>query len=461
MPKDMRSWIRELEERDELFRIKKAVDPLTEMGALLYQSREKGLLFENLKGFPGWRSLGMAPANIRHAAIAFGTSLEKLIPTVAGLMDRRLPCEMVESGPVKEIKKFGPEVDLTSLPLHQSGEKDAGPYITSGLTVTKDPDTGRRNVSLHRLQLKGKNRTGALIVPRHTFMNLRKYEAQGKAMPVATFIGHHPLYYMAAASTLAYGADEFELAGGFLGEPVKLVKCETVDLEVPFDAEIVLEGHIPANVREDEGPFAEFQDYYVAGMGKNPVVEWQCMTMRQDAIFKAIQNGSEVEGCVYHKVPISATIFRRVRDVGGFVELKNVLVLPGIFGVVVQMTPRYWGEAKNVLLAALSSEYFHPKVAIAVDEDVNIFSENDILWALSTRVNPQEDIMVIPGVRIHSMDPTAREMGVVGQPSWQRFGSKVLIDATKPPTSEPQQRSLFERIRPPNLAKVRLKDYIP
>ncbi|MBI4523846.1 MAG: UbiD family decarboxylase [Deltaproteobacteria bacterium] len=460
MPKDMRSWITELEEKGELLRVKKPVDPQTEMGALLYQSRDKGLLFENLKGFPGWKSLGMAPANVRHAAIAFGTTLEGLIPNVADRLDRRIPCKMVSDGPVKEVKKFGNDVDLTSLPVHRSGQKDAGPFITGGLCVTKDPDTGKRNLSFHRLQLKGKNKTGALIVPRHSFLNLRKYEERGIPMPIATFIGHHPLYYMAAAFTVAYGMDELEIAGEFLGEPVRLVKCETVDLEVPCDAEIVLEGHIPPHVREDEGPFAEFQDYYVAGMGKNPIVEWQCMTMRRDAIFKSLQNGSEVEGCVYHKVPMSAAIFRRVRNIGGFVDLKNVLVQPGIFGVAVQMTPRYYGEAKNVLMGALSSEYFHPKIAIAVDEDVNIFSENDILWALSTRVDPEKDITVIPGVRIHSMDAAAREMGVVGQLTWQRFGSKVLIDATKPPTSDPAARSQFERVKPIGFGQILLKDFL-
>ena len=132
------------------------------------------------------------------------------------------------------------------------------------------------------------------------------------------------------------------------------MKCETVDLEVPADAEIVLEGHIPPHYREEEGPFSEFQDYYVTGTGKNPIVEYQYMTRRRDAIFKNLQNGSEMEGCVFHKIPMSATIYRRLKDVGGGPNLHNVMVLPGIFGVVVQMTPRFYGEAKNLLMAALS-----------------------------------------------------------------------------------------------------------
>jgi 2,5-furandicarboxylate decarboxylase 1 len=277
-------------------------------------------------------------------------------------------------------------------------------------------------------------------------------------MPVAIFIGHHPLFYAAASTTSAYGVDEFEFAGGFLGEPARLVKCETVDLEVPADAEIVLEGYIPPHVREDEGPFSEFQDYYVTGTGKNPVVEYQCMTRRHDAIFKNLQNGSEMEGCVFHKVPMSAAIFRRLQNVGGGANIHNVMALPGIFGLVVQMTPRAYGEAKNVLLAALASEYHHPKLVIAVDADVDIFNHSELLWALSTRVNPQEDVVIIPGTHNHAMDASLPELGAPGTALWQRRGSKLLIDATIPPPADASARAMFERICPLN-RQLRLEDF--
>jgi 2,5-furandicarboxylate decarboxylase 1 len=324
--------------------------------------------------------------------------------------------------------------------------------------VTKDPDTGRRNVSFHRLQIKGPNKSGILLYPRHTWKNYLKYQARNEPMPVAIFIGHYPLYYAAAATTGAYGLDEFEIAGGYLGEPVRLVKCETVDLEVPADAEIVLEGHIPPHYREEEGPFSEFQDYYVTGTGKNPIVEYQCMTHRHDAIFKNLQNGSEMEGCVFHKIPMSAAIFRRLKDVGGGPNLHNVMVMPGVFGVVVQMTPRAYGEAKNLLLAALSSEYQHPKIAIAVDADVDIFNPSELMWALSTRVDPQKDVTIISGTHNHAMDASLEELGAPGTALWQRFGSKMLIDATIPPPADPEARAMFERIRPHN-PQLRLEDF--
>lgn len=455
-PKDMRTWIAELETAGELIRIDKPVDPLTEMGALLYQSREKALFFETLPH--GWHSLGQAPANIRHMAIAFGASQETVVPTVATRMGNCIPPVMVADGPVKDVKLKKGEFDLTELPVHVAGQRDGGPVIGSGLVVTKDPDTGQRNVSFHRLQIKGPNKSGILLYPRHSWKNYLKYQAKNEPMPVAIFIGHHPLYYAAASTTAAYGLDEFEIAGGYLGEPVRLVKCETVDLEVPADAEIVLEGHIPPHYREDEGPFSEFQDYYVTGTGKNPIVEYQCMTRRHDAIFKNLQNGSEMEGCVFHKIPMSAAIYRRLKDVGGGPNLHNVMVLPGIFGLVVQMTPRSYGEAKNVLLAALSSEYQHPKVAMAVDADVDIFNPLELLWALSTRVNPHQDVVVIPGTHNHAMDASLPELGAPGTGLWQRLGSKMLIDATIPPPSDLAARAMFERIRPHN-PHLRLEDF--
>jgi len=456
MPKDMRTWIAELEAAGELIRIDKPVDPLTQMGALLYQSREKALLFENLPH--GWRSLGQAPANVRHAALAFGASEDTVVPLVAERMGQRILPKMLTEGPVKAVKLKRGEFDLTELPVHVAGQKDGGPVIGSGLMVTKDPETGRRNLSFHRLQIKGAHKSGVLLYPRHAWRNYLKYQAKNEPMPVAIFIGHYPLYYAAASTTAAYGVDEFEFAGGYLGEPVPLVKCETVDLEVPADAEIVLEGHIPPHVREDEGPFSEFQDYYVTGTGKNPIVEYDCMTRRHDAIFKNLQNGSEMEGCVFHKIPMSATIYRRLKDIGGGPNLHNVMVLPGVFGVVIQMTPRYYGEAKNLLLAALSSEYQHPKVAIAVDADVDIFNHSELLWALNTRVNPQEDVVIIPSTHNHAMDASLPEIGETSTALWQRLGSKLLIDATIPPPAHADARAKFERIRPIN-PRLRLEDF--
>ena len=292
----------------------------------------------------------------------------------------------------------------------------------------------------------------------HSWKNYLKYQAKNQPMPVAVFMGHYPFYELAGGTTVAYGFDEFEIVGGYLGEPVRLVKCETVDLEVPADAEIVLEGHIPPDVREDEGPFSEFTDYYLGGIAQNQVVKFQCMTRRHDAIFKSLQNGSELEGGLWLKVPMSVAIYRRLKDVGGGPLLHNVTVLPGMFGVVVQMTSRYYGEAKNLLMAALATEYPHPKIAIAVDADVDIFNAAELLWAIATRVNPQQDVAIIPNTYTHAMDASVPMLGESGTDFWQRFGSKMIIDATIPPPADAAVRAQFERTRPRN-SHLRLEDF--
>ncbi|MFQ5850652.1 MAG: UbiD family decarboxylase [Candidatus Binatia bacterium] len=461
MAKDMRLWINQLEGAGALARISKPVDPRTQMGALLWQSRDRALLFENLAGFPGWRCLGQAPGDVQLASLAFGCHRNEMVPEFVRRVQELGTTRMVKTGPVKEKIMIGDEVDITKMPIHQAGIRDGGPYIASGLMIGKNPSTGARNMSFHRLQMKGPRKTGVLFLPRHNWLNFQQYESNGKSMPVAIVVGHHPMYYFAASTTTDYGVDELKVASALLQEEVELVKCETVDIEVPAHAEMIIEGEVLPEVREEEGPFSEFQDYYLAAAGKNPVLRVTAVTMRGDAIFKNIQNGSEVEGCVYHKVPMSAQILRRIRTVGGFADIKNVLVLPGIFGVVIQMNPRYYGEARNVLMAALSGEYQHPKVAIAVDEDVDIFNYADVLWAISTRVNPEEDITIIAGSKIHAMDPSCREVGESGAPGWHRIGGKVMIDATKPPECDPARRSEFERLRPMGENTVRLEDFLP
>ncbi len=448
----MRTWIKQLEEENELVRVKDEVDPKANMSAYLHQSKEKALLFENVKNHPGWKVLGQAPANMRHVGLAFGTQAKDAIREFARRADQGLTaCKAVDRGPVKEVIFRDKEVHLTNLPAHIQGHKDGGPYITSGLCIVKDPETGCRNMAFHRLQVKGDHKTGIMMVPgRHTDLIYRKYEAMNKPMPIAIMIGHHPMYYLAACYTGPLELDELALAGTLLGEAVELTACEMVDLEAPAYAEIVLEGEIPPMIREEEGPFSEFQGYYFAGSGLNPIVNIRAMTMRRDAIFKANQNGPDVEGCIYHRVPMSAALFRDLRHVGGYVDLKDVYAHWGsIFGVVIQMTPRFYGEAKNVLLASLSGAYLHQKFAIAVDDDVDIYNPTEIAWAISTRVDPVQDIIIVPGLRGHALDESVtkkfRKPEVTIR---QELVSKVLIDATKPPVSDPERRALYEKIRP-------------
>ncbi len=457
---DQRDWIETLEKAGELVTLTKPVDPSTEMGALLYKARDKALFFKNVKGFPGWKALGMAPGNLRQAALAFGVPIEDVIREFSKRGKNLIKPVVVDDGPVCEVVTEGDQVDVTKFPAHIAGVRDGGRYITSGLIIARDPDTGILNMSFHRMMIKGPRRLGLLLVPRHLYQIFRKNEANNKPTPISVMIGNHPMFYFAAAYTGAADLDELDLAGALLGEPVQVVKCATNDLHVPAFAEVCFEGQILPGVREEEGPFSEFQDYYISGTGMNPVIQVDRVMMRKDPIYKEIQNGSEVEGCIYHKIPMSTAMYERLQTVGGFTDLVNVMILPGIFAAVVQLKQRFKGEAKNVLMGALSSQYLHPKVVIAVDEDVDIFNPADVLWAINTRVNPASDVFIVDNTRIHPMDPTGVEVVKPGNPlGWSRMGSKMGIDATKPPISEPEARAEFERIRPIN-PDIRREDYL-
>ena len=453
MAKDMRTWMRELEQAGELSTVSERVNTEFDVGQYLFKTKEKALLFDNIENHPGWKLLGQAPANWRQIGLAFDTEPGNIVNEFARRVDKGIVgCQMVNSGPVQEVVLTDKEANLTEIPIHKIAEKDPAPFIASGLNIIKDPETGIRNVAMHRHQLKGSHKLGIMMVAgKHTHMIYQKYEAMNEPMPMAIVIGHHPMYYFAAPYTAPFGVDELEIAGALLGEPVELVKCKTIDLEVPAHAEIVLECEMLPKIREDEGPFSEFTGYYPTSDEKRPEVIVKAITRRKDAIYKAVQSGALTESIFYNGLPMAIAIFRDLRNVGGYADVKNVSCNWGnTFNVVVQMTPRFYGEAKQVLLAAMSSLYLHQKVAVAVDEDVDIYDPQDVAWAIATRVNPEHDINIIPGTRGHPLDNALPAVNKPGITIWHRAGSKVLIDATKPPTSDPEARAGFERALPPS-----------
>ncbi|MDO8690652.1 MAG: UbiD family decarboxylase [Dehalococcoidia bacterium] len=462
MPKDQRDWIRQLDEAGELLHIRKEVDTRVSMGALIYESLEKALLFENIKGYPGWTCLGQAPGNWRHFGLAFGVPKEKVVEEYA----RRIgqgprPCTMVSSGPVKEVIWKGADADLTKIPVHVVWQGDGGPYIGAGLSVVRDPETGVLNMAFHRMQVKGPRRTGMLArTETHIWRIYQKYEQQNQAMPIAVINGHHPFLYCAASWSGSKEVSELGLASTLMGEPLQMVKCETSDLEVPADAEIIIEGVVPPGVREAEGPFGEFQGYPVSAMGMNPVIDVNTITMRREATYKTLTNFRH-EGNSYMIFNMCAVIFDRVKALGGGIDLKTVHTSDDFFTMIIQMNPQYEGDARLALMDVLTGPYLHPKIAIAIDDDVDIYDPADVIWAVSTRVNPSKDVFIVPETRGHPMDLSLQEVSVPGSDKWSRVGSKMGIDATKPAAkTSPEQRERFRRNRPVGWGQVFLKDFI-
>jgi 4-hydroxy-3-polyprenylbenzoate decarboxylase len=258
-----------LEREKELIRVREAVDWKYEIGertreAVVSQKNAPAFLFEKVKDYPGHRVLTNGLGSYSRFAIALGldsaTSFSQIVQTFKERARHPIPPVMVEDGPVEANVYSGNEVDLFQLPVPWWSRQDGGRYIgTWHLNITKDPDVGVRNVGIYRMQIIDQGKTSISFSPKsHLARHLHKAGSNNQPLEMAVAIGVDETLIMAGAAALPYGSDEFHLAGGLAREPVKLLKCKTVDLEVPSSAEIVLEGKILPNVRIKEGPFLDY-----------------------------------------------------------------------------------------------------------------------------------------------------------------------------------------------------------
>jgi len=461
MTKDLRTFLSDLEKSGRLIKISKPVDHANELSELSFQANRlqgKAILFENIKGYQQWRAVGSLFSNRMNISIALGLDNNVSAGVIANKVQEKglTKCKLVSTGPVKQVIMRGKDASLGKLPISVVNDIDAGPFVASGMFVCRDPDTGNQNVAMHRHHVKSENKMGVGLAPRHTWMILKKYEKLKKPMPAAIVIGHHGAVYLGATWTGSFGIDEFEVASTLLGEPIERVKCETNDLEVPAHAEIIIEGEVPPFIREPEGPFGEHTGC-TSGAAVNPVFNVKAITTRNDPIYYSMTVEPPSDEQILDAIPIEVGLYNRLKDIGSYVELKNVVVLEcsgGAHVVVVQMIPRFEGEAKQVLMAALAGEYIHPKIAIAVDDDVNPYDPGDVFWAISTKVNPEKDVFIVPGVRGSVLDISLPRAGM------QRIGGKMGIDATKPPTERQEDRQSMRRFFSKGHGKVHLKDFL-
>ena len=462
----LRGHVQNLEQQGELIHITAEVAPhenLSALGWKTYDRLGKASLFSNVEGFPAWRVCNQIIADRRKWAIALGLETDELIPTLVERIKHPIRPSLVESkdAPVKEVVKIGPDADLTEIPAMWHSENDPGPYIASGMAIIKDPETGIRNMSIHRQQLLGPDRTGFLICPRHALRIYQMYQRRAEPMPVAMVIGAHPAIYYASGFTSSYGLDELEIAGALLNDSIRLVKCETIDIEVPAEAELVIEGEVlPAEMTE-EGPFGEATGTY-AMEGSTEVFRVKAITHRLDPIFYGMQCGAPMTDTQsITGTCIETVITDHLKNVEGGLDLLDVrcLGISGLMAVVIKLRPRVEGQAKTALMAALSSPYLHPKIAIAVDDDIDASDLRQVFWSLTTRVHAEHDVVRIPNTRIWSLDNVSDI--VPGMSAMYRIGTKMIIDATKPSMSQREERSKFERARPLNYDNVDLKDFLP
>jgi 2,5-furandicarboxylate decarboxylase 1 len=460
MPHTLRSFLATLD--NQLLHIKEEVDPLTNVGALCSESAGP-VMFENLKGFPGWRLTDILVKGRRGQAAALGVQhAHEVCPDLARRMARGPgKSVMVKTGPVKDVKMLDGDVDIRKIPIPVHSQGDAGRYLGSGVTITKDPDTGVRNEAVIRLMLTDDpKRCSFRMAARHNWAHFTKYAARNQPMPMAFAIGLHPVYeIMSNWSGRHEDFDELEFGAGILGEDIEMVRCENIDLEVPAHAEVVIEGYAHQSETINEGPFGEFTNYGGGMEGPAPLFTVTAITHRKDAIFRHMQAVRFTDHQPLITLPMEAVYYNRLRETHGNTNIRDVFVPPWAsqFIMLVQMEARWDGQARDVLLSALSGPNLHVKIAIAVDDDVDLYSGQDILWALATRVDPAKDVIVIPHERLHPLDTSIPTVG--SDATFLRVGGKMAIDATKPPTWRTRERADFSRIDPkgmndPSIAKL-------
>ena len=443
--KSLRAWIAILEKENGIKHIQSEVSLIHQLAGLGKKADTKfALFFDKPAGHTIPVITGIASTRA-HFALALGVQVGDVADHFAKAQDNPIKCTTIprEKAPAQEVVTT--DVDLSSLPIPTHHEKDAGPYITAGILIAKDPETGEKNVSIHRLQVLDKNRLGILMLPRHLEHFYRKAEKKNEPLEIAVAIGVDPLILLASQALVPLGYDELEIVGGLYREPLEVVKGVTVDLEIPAHCEIVLEGRILPKKREIEGPFGEYPKYYGPASPK-PVIEISAITNRKNPIYHTIVPAT-MEHLLLGAIPREASLLKLVRN--AVPTTKAVHLTPGgtcRYHAAISIDKKNEGEAKNAMFAAFGSSQ-EVKHVVVVDTDVDIFDPVEVEWAIATRCQAAQDVFIVPRAMGNKLDPST-DNGIC---------DKMGIDATVPLNAEPDR---FERIRIPGEDKLRLEDFI-
>ena len=448
---DLQEYLARLESAGKLHWIEQRVDPAWEVTAITRQVFDR--YDWNARPALGFRQVGVSEFPLVIGVIGgspeiYALALSTTVDRIAEVWERgqRHPIDPVSAptGLCKEIILRGSEIDLGSLPqVVWTPGQDPGPYITAPVIITKDAETGRRNVGTYRLQLKGADRLGLYVgAAQHAAKHIRQYEALKQDMPIAIAVGVDPTIVLSSISKFPYGTDELAVAGGLRGEAVPLVRCETVDLQVPANAEIVLEGIIRAGYREQEGPFGEFSGYMSSG-GQQPVVELTCITRRRMPVYHSFlsQMPPSESSCI-RSISRSAAVYHHLREVLGLpVRAVHFTESGGASCVlVISIKKEYAEQVKEVAWGAWSLMNKEGKFTVVVDEDVDVHNPFQVEWAMSFHAQPARDSFMVEGVVPSGVDPSTAAADIPQHDPRRRTGSKILIDATRKHVYPPRAR---------------------
>lgn len=426
---DLRSLLDTFEEAERLVRIRAEVDPVFELAAVCRhmqrdpQLREHVVLFERVRGssFP---VIGNLCDSREKLAFAIGTTPQRSVGRVLEAMGKPLPVEMIDGALCQEVVVQEP--DLSILPIPTMSEFDGGPYITAGLHLTRNPVTGIRNAGIQRNQLHGPSVLGIYMAPTHMLQHFLAAKERGQPLPVAIAIGVHPALLVSSQLRLPYDTDELAVAGALLGQPVRMVRCLTVDAEAPAEAEIVVEGEVLTDTVQLEGPFGEFARLY--GPARElPVVRVTAITHRRDARYLNVLSAASPENVTLGAVGREPSLLQALRASVPTVEAVRVTVGGGAnFHAIVALRKNFEGEPQKVGFAAFAAQDIVKHVYV-VDHDIDIYDDEEVHYALATRMDPEQDIHVVRKVKGNPLDPVSVEDG-----TGRAVVNKMIVDATKP-----------------------------
>jgi UbiD family decarboxylase len=424
---DFRTYLDALARAGQLVRVDTPVSPEFEVAAHVRRSSDTGgpaFVFEHVVGHPGWRVAAGLYGTMARLPVALGCRIGEVVDRYGDAVRRPIPPSLVARGACQDIVRTGDEVDCTQLPIVVHSELDAGRYLTAGVMVGRDPETGVLGVGLQRMQLKGPRRFGVnMPAERRVGRAALKAEDRGERFGVAVVLGAGPYVDLGSQAKIPHGHDKLAVAGALAGRPVELVACRTVDAEVPADAEIVLEGHFLPGVREPEGPFGEVAGTY--GLrGDRHVFEVSALTMRRDAVYQTALTGMPTTDNHVQAWPAICESIKRMAQLA-CPEVVDVHAIGPYYIAVVAIRKRLAYEARNVILSVLGPTAGAPqaKYCIVVDPDVDVRDLDQVLWAVYTRCQPSEDVLIFPPMVGAPLDPSAPV---------HRHASKMGLDATVP-----------------------------
>jgi UbiD family decarboxylase len=423
-----------MEMEKEVLHVEDAMSTNFEISFIMksFESKNPILLFEKVKDYEtkivanvcGTRKRICAALNVNHNGL-----YRKL---VEAWRSPKKP-KIVGNDTLKEVVK---KIDLSKIPILTHFERDAGPYVTSAVVYAKSVDGDVENVSVHRLQVLDKSHLAIRLVPRHLFKLWQMAREADKDLDISISVGVHPAVLLAASSPVAFGVNEFEVANALMGDALRLVECKHVNAYAPVDAELVLEGKISATKEVPEGPFVDITGTYDI-QRKQPVVEIVGVMQREDYVYQALLP-SGAEHKLLMGLPHEVLIWEAVSKVVPKVYAVNLSAGgSGWLHAMISIEKQLDGDGKNALLAAFAA---HPslKHAVVVDADIDAFNASDVEWAIATRFQASEDLIVIENVRGSTLDSSAdQDTGLT---------TKMGVDATRPFTKAKEK---FERAKIP------------